>query len=63
MKSQVRYRQGHREYQLDLFARQWVSWETLPMDLHGAAIELISLLLEEALNWQEFATAEEKDDA
>lgn len=62
MESQVRYRQGPREYQLDLFARQWVSWETLPGDVHGAAIEFISLLLEEALNWQEFAGAEEKDD-
>ncbi len=62
MERQVRYRQGQREYQLELFARQWVWWETLPMDLHGAAIELISLLLEEALNWQEFTTAEEKAD-
>ena len=61
MESQVRYRQGGREYQLDLFAREWVSWETLPVDVRGAVIEIISLLLEQALSWQEIATLEEED--
>jgi hypothetical protein len=62
MERQVCYQRGGREYQLELFACEWVSWETLPMDIHAAAIEIISQLLEQALSWEEFATTEEKED-
>jgi hypothetical protein len=63
MGKEDRHCQGHRERQLVLFAREWVPWETLPTDVHGPAIEFISLLFEQALNWKDFGRPEEEDDA
>jgi hypothetical protein len=58
MESPIHSRQDRRERQLELFAGEWISWETLPKDVHSPLIEMVSLLLEGALSRQSFAGEE-----
>lgn len=48
-------KQNCQSGQRELFARQHVTWERLPDELHSPVIELLSVLFEQSLSCNELA--------